>query len=116
MTAPDAPKLSLHDQLLINLCGWLAVLVHLPDQNLDPVLAQLADTLPQVTRSNPLIADLYLAASVALRAGQNRLDDNFAWCTARMRLADAVGKVFFTRAALVLDALAPRTELADAAE
>lgn len=113
MTA--APKLTLHDQVLINLSGWIAVQI-MAAPNLDLVLDKLADTLPAVSPDNPLIAPLFLAASVALRAGRNREADNLTWCTARLQLGTALAPVFFTRAALALEALAPKQELPDAAE
>lgn len=116
MTAPaaSAPKLSLHDQALINLCGWIAVQV-MGDPNLDLVLDKLADTLPAANADHPLIGPLVLTAGVAARAGRARATDGHAWSTARLNLGAALAPVFFNRAALALEAAAPKPELADAA-
>lgn len=58
-------RLTIHDQLVINLCGWLT-LAWSSDPNLELVIGQLRRALPSVNHVNPVMGQLMAAATSVL--------------------------------------------------
>lgn len=115
-----APRLTLHDQLLINLCGWLAC-ARFADPNHQLMLEQAGRTIPHVSHDHPLIGPLAEAAQAVVNGFASPSSSSLA--RARLELDAAVQAVFFARAAQAAAAIwpeentqAPATEPAHAAE
>ena len=102
MTA--APRLTLADQLLINLCGWLAC-ARLAEANTALMIDQTRRILPQVSRDYPLIGQLAEAADEVLR----HIDAprSMELLVARLHLDRACQTVFMARAAQAAAAIWP---------
>lgn len=90
-----APRLTIHDQLLINLCGWVAVSRFL-DPNHPMMLEQIARTIPNCS-DHPLVEPLAHAASAVVRAAG--APSSPEWLRARLDLDGALHAVFYARAA-----------------
>lgn len=91
-----APRLTIHDQLLINLAGWLAV-ARFADPNHKMMVEQTARVIPNVSPDHPLISPLAEAAARVVRAFQHPASSDQAF--ARLDLDAAVQAVFYARAA-----------------
>ncbi|MES2667909.1 MAG: hypothetical protein V4712_17630 [Pseudomonadota bacterium] len=100
----DAPfRLSLADQALINLCGYLGAQT-MDDANTAVALDALAEVLPHVTRTHPLLAALAEAAGAIHTAAPNRRKIGTTWWAACLDLDRALAAIFFWRAGGALDA------------
>ena len=99
-----APRLTLHDQLLINLAGWLAVM-RFEDPNRDMMVAQVERVIPHVTPDHPLITPLAEAAAFVVRGFQSPTSSGLV--RARLELDAAVQAVFYARAAQSAAAIWP---------
>lgn len=101
MTAPAAPaRLTIHDQLMINLCGWLAH-AWSNDPNLELNIGLLRRCLPSVNHGNPMIARLADAATALLDL-TDRHDvtrRNIQAVTEAQEMKQALMAIFATRAA-----------------
>lgn len=91
-----APRLTIHDQLLINLCGWLAV-ARFADPNHRMILEQTARVIPNTSPDHPLITPLAEAAARVVRAFASLTSADLA--LSRLELDAAVQAVFYARAA-----------------
>lgn len=107
-----APRLTLHDQLLINLCGWLAT-ARFKDPTFELMIGQTARVIPNCG-DHPLIVHLAHAASAVVRAAHAPSSTEF-W-QARLDLDAAVQAVFYARAAQAAAAIWPEENLAPAPE
>lgn len=98
MTAPPASpqRLTIHDQLLINLAGWLAV-ARFADPNHQLIIEQVSRVIPNVSPDHPLITPLAEAAAAVVRGFQSPTSSELA--RARLDLDGAVQAVFYARAA-----------------
>lgn len=99
-----APRLTLHDQLLINLCGWLATM-RFADPNRELMLAQTSRTIPHVSHDHPLIGPLAEAAQAVVNHCQSPSSSSLAG--ARLELDAAVQAIFYARAAQAAAAIWP---------
>jgi hypothetical protein len=108
MTAPQTQaRLTIHDQLLINLCGWLSV-SQSDDPTLDLMLSQLRRVLPSCSDHNRLVARLAGAALALLRvidAPDGRR--NLAACSEAFQMRQALQSIFLARAAQACAAIWP---------
>lgn len=102
-------KMTLEDQALINLCGWIAVLVQRHDNDA-LVLDLLARVLPGVTPDHTLITPLAEAAQGLLRAAPMRNTASMAWLVAVLALQAALAPIFFVRASLAIEARWPTAQ------
>ncbi len=102
MTAPA--RLTMWDQALINLCGWVAC-TRWSDPNRDMMLAQIRRLVPQVSHANPLIAPLAEAAQAVADAGGHPAKGDQAY--ARLDLDKALAAVFLARGAAACAACWP---------
>lgn len=102
-----APRLTIHDQLLINLCGWLSVSWS-DDPTLDLVLSQLRRVLPSCSDHNRLVAQLAEAALALLRE-VDRPDGrrNLTACSEAFQMRQALQSIFLVRAAQASAAIWP---------
>jgi hypothetical protein len=93
---PQSRGLTLQDQALINLAGWLAT-TRFPDPNRSLILDQLRRLLPLASADHPLIGPLASAA----RAVVEHSDDPAAieLLRARLDLDEALAAVFWARGA-----------------
>jgi hypothetical protein len=89
-------RLTIWDQALINLAGWLAV-CRWPDPNRALVLVQIARVIPHVNHDNPLIGPLAQAAQAVCDHSPD--PKAMALLNARMDLEAALARVFLARAA-----------------
>jgi hypothetical protein len=87
-----AQKLTIHDQLMVNLCGWLAV-TRFSDPNRALIETQLTRVLPLVNRNHPLIDPLAAAARAVVEAAAK------ARAFPRLDMDAALQPVFMARAA-----------------
>jgi hypothetical protein len=99
-----APRLTLWDQALINLCGWVAC-TRWTDPNRDMMLAQIRRLVPQVNHAHPLIAPLANAAQAVADAAANPASTDQAF--ARLDLDAALAAVFMARGAAACAACWP---------
>lgn len=99
----SAPRLTPHDQLLINLCGWLVTCKVKPDPNHAMMLAQLARVIPNTSRDHALIEPLALAAAEFARTGD---------ALSLLALNGALQPVFMTRATAAAASIWPDENLA----
>lgn len=110
-------RLSLEDQALINLCGWIACQVQRHDHD---ALVQdlLKSVLPHVTQDNELITPLAEAAQKLLDAAPSRNAPHAHWTVALLNLQAALAPIFFIRASLAIEARWPTAQefAKDAAE
>jgi hypothetical protein len=97
-------KLTLHDQALINLCGWVAC-TRWPDLNRDMMLAQIRRLVPQVNHANPLIEPLARAASAVVTLAARPVQTGLA--EARLELDAALAAIFMARGAAACAQLWP---------
>lgn len=105
-------RLTIHDQLLINLCGWVAC-DRLAGPNRQLFIDQIARVIPNCSE-HPLIEGLaHAAARVVRQAGALSSPD---WLMARMELDAALQVVFFARAAQAAAQVWPEENLAPAPE
>lgn len=98
-------RLTIHDQLLVNLAGWLVCDVIKPSDNFALMVAQLRRVIPNASFDHPLISPLVDAAAFYARTADN-------WCSpdhsrARFDLRGAVQAVFMARAAAAAAAIWP---------
>ena len=105
----DAPRLTLHDQLLINLCGWLAC-TRWHDPNHALVVDQLRRVIPVSAANHPLIGPLREAAVLVL--DHIHQPGSIALMGARLDLNAACQTVFLARAAQAAAAIWPEQNLA----
>jgi hypothetical protein len=101
MTAPAAPaRLTIHDQLMINLCGWLAH-AWSNDPNLELNIGLLRRCLPSVNHGNPLIGRLADAATALLDLTDRRdvTRRNIQALSEAQEMKLALMAIFATRAA-----------------
>lgn len=89
-----APKLTLWDQALINLCGWLAC-SRWPDPNREMVLGQVRRLVPNVNHDHPLIGPLAEAAQSV--ADHSAHPSSMELLNARGRMEAALTAVFMAR-------------------
>ncbi len=108
-----APRLTLHDQLLINLCGWLAC-TRFNDPNRAMMVAQAARAIPRVNHDHPLIGPLAEAAGQVIRHSDQPGAPDLA--RARLDLDAALQAVFYARAAQAAAAIWPEENTQPAAE
>ena len=105
--ATTQARLTIHDQLLVNLCGWL-ITTWGDDANLDLVLNQLRRVLPSVSHHHPLVARLADAALGVVRVvdapGGRR---NLNACTEAFEMRQALHRIFMTRAAQAVASIWP---------
>ena len=99
-----APRLTLHDQALINLCGWLAC-SRWPDPNRELVLAQVRRLVPGVAHDNPLIGPLAEAAQSV--ADHSDHPSSMELLAARHRMEAALASVFMARGSQACAAIWP---------
>jgi hypothetical protein len=99
-----APRLTLQDQLLINLCGWLAC-ARMSDPNHALMIDQVRRSLPLVTQDHPLISPLAEAAQAVV----SHIDapGSMQLMVARLHLDQACQAVFMARAAQAAAAIWP---------
>jgi hypothetical protein len=99
-----APNLTIWDQALINLCGWLAC-TRWTDDRRDLMLAQTRRVAPNVNHDHPLIGPLAEAAQAVCDAA----DRPASWflIDARLRLDQALAAVFMARGAQAMAQLWP---------
>lgn len=107
-----AARLTIHDQLLVNLCGWLAT-SRFADPNRVLMLEQTARVIPNCS-DHPLIAGLAHAAAAVVKA--SAFPASMDWLKARLDLDAAVQAVFYARAAQAAAAIWPEENLAPAPE
>jgi hypothetical protein len=96
-------KLTIWDQALINLSGWVAC-TRWTDPNREMMLAQIRRLVPQVNHANPLIAPLAEAAQAVADAAE-RGDGDIAF--ARLDLDAALAAIFMARGAAACAACWP---------
>lgn len=89
-----APRLSIWDQALINLCGWLAC-SRWPDLNREMVLGQVRRLVPNVNHDHPLIGPLAEAAQSV--ADHSAHPSSMELLNARGRMEAALTAVFMAR-------------------
>lgn len=99
-----APRLTIHDQLLINLAGWLAV-ARFADPNHKLILEQTQRVIPHVTPDHPLLTPLAEAAAAVVHGFASPTSAGLA--AARLELDAAVQAVFYARAAQAAAAIWP---------
>ena len=93
MTA--ARPLTIYDQMLINLCGWLACMRIFPDPNLALMLDQTRRVIPHVSQDHPLITPLAEAAAAVVEGFNSPISSGLA--RARLELDAACQAVFMAR-------------------
>lgn len=98
-------RLTIHDQLLVNLCGWLVCDVVKPSDNFAMMVGQLRRVIPNASPDHPLISPLVEAAAFYARTADDwrSLDHS----RARFDLRGAVQVVFMARAAAAAAAIWP---------
>lgn len=101
-------RLTIHDQLAINLCGWLAH-AWSNDPNLEMNIGLLRRCLPSVNHDNPLIGRLASAATALLDLTDRRdvTRRNIQAVTEAQELKLALQAIFATRAAQCCAAIWP---------
>lgn len=89
-----APRLTIWDQALINLGGWLAC-SRWPDPNRDMILAQVRRLVPNVNHDHPLIGPL----AEATQAVADHADhpSSMELLAARGRMEAALAAIFMAR-------------------
>jgi hypothetical protein len=100
----DPVRLTLHDQLLINLCGWLAC-ARFTDPNHALIIDQVRRTLPLVNQDHVMIGPL----AEAVQAVVNNIDapGSMSLLLGRLHLDHACQAVFMSRAAQAAAAIWP---------
>ena len=103
MTAPV--RLSLADQALANVLGYIALRV-IEDGRDALQVGLLTELLPHVTRAQPQVAALAAAAAevVATFEARNVKGGSMAWAQAQLTAAGAVQEFLWWRGALAFDA------------
>lgn len=106
MTAPA--RFTIHDQLAINLCGWLAH-AWSNDPNLELNISLLRRCLPSLNHDNPLIGRLADAATALLDRTDHRdvTRRNIQALAEAQALKLALQAIFATRAAQAHAAIWP---------
>ena len=89
-----APKLSIWDQALINLAGWLACSRY-PDPNREMILDQVRRLVPFVTHDHPLIGALAEAAQAVVDHSHH--PSSMELLSARGAMEAALAAVFLAR-------------------
>lgn len=89
-----APRLSIWDQALINLAGWLACSRY-PDPNRAMILDQVRRLVPNVNHDHPLIAPLAEASHSFVVHAVN--PSSMELLSARGRMEAALAAVFMAR-------------------
>lgn len=109
MSARPSPtamsRLTMHDQLLVNLCGWLACQVIMPSPNFEMMVAQLSRVIPNTSPDHPLVRPLAEAAVIFARTAKTwrSLEHHSAGFKLRM----ALEPVFMARAGAASAAIWP---------
>lgn len=107
----SAAKLTLADQALANLLGFLAVQT-VEDTRTDFALSEVARLLPAVTRAIGPVAALAGAGLELVACAPRRRDPRHAsaWAAAHLTARAAVAEFLIWRAGLALDALSRALE------
>jgi hypothetical protein len=103
--AASGPRLSLADQSLANLVGFLAT-QRIEDSRTNMALEALVELLPHVNRSITPMQALSEAAGEALNAAakRNQKGGSVAWCQAMLTASSAMQEFLFWRASMAIDA------------
>jgi hypothetical protein len=106
-TPPATPRLSLADQALANMLGFLAS-QRIEDGRTALALEALAEIAPQLRPGLPVVQRLQDAAREVLAAAPGRRKPgrgSVAWCQAMLTASAAVSEFLFWRGALAVEAL-----------